>query len=398
MSQQSALALTILFVLVMLGFIFYQHPVLVTAPWAAAKHAYVWLLDGIGSIFGADTPNLSYVNRYLSQTSYADVPVTSLAKIEDRLYYYGSWVFVLFLVGMGLHLFSDKKKYTQAHTFESLLEQETTYWRFNRYLINNDPFKDSKDVRKGKFRQAELPYEYLENRHLLSKTEGAPEKIKREAAKKVFKPNLGSLITGIESFSETERIMLAIFLSVVYPEKGNIGSENAKGAPVKGKYIPEKMTRDYAIRGLSGDVSYYLNGEMDKSVYLNQVNEIISLCWDCPYVHRLLKRHAYTSTFLRGMLIDVKRKGTFQPGYYTWLKMLDRNLWFVLHSTGVPGNSPEFAKKENSPGTNMEVALAVRHYTCERIECRAVPEPAYSLLFDDIDNFLEKRFESLSEF
>ena len=42
-------------------------------------------------------------------------------------------------------------------------------------------------------------------------------------------------------------------------------------------------------------------------------------------------RHAYTTTAMMGVLAFTRRRsGTFSPGLFNWLKLVDRNLWYAL--------------------------------------------------------------------
>jgi hypothetical protein len=373
--------------------IIYQHPALLGVPWAVGKHGFLYLIELVTGLFNVTPEIISYANGYFSQTKYSDVSLTSLVRIEDKLYLFGGWVFPLAIIAMGIHLQSFKKaKYETRHNFESLLKQETTLWRFNRYLIKHDPFKDSKDVTKGKFRIVMQPYDYLVENKIIRRQEGLPETLLRNKARVIYKPSLGKVISSIDSFTETERIIIAILLSAIFKEK-NGHKEASLLSKMKNFSIFNRLGRNFAINELSGDISYWLNDELPKKVAMKKVNDVINNCWDCSYVQNLLKHHAYTQTFLRGMYIDVKRGGTFQPAYIAWMKILDRNTFYTLHSTGVPGIDGNYSSKENMPGANIESALVIRHYISERIAKCGLPEPEFDLLFNDIDRFLTLRFE-----
>ena len=390
MTQIGSLFVAAGLIVLMFAFILFQHPSLVTLPWALGKHAFLTVIEFVSGLVGIQTPTISYVNDYFSQNSYTDISYSSMAKIEEKMYLLGGWIPPLVMIGFGISLFlKSKPKYVNPHTFETLLEQETLYWRFNRYLVKVNPFDDSFDMTKGKFRMAEQPMKFLRSRQLLTSIEDAPDTFDRQKGKQHFIPTLGNLINGLESFSENEKLILAIFLAVIYPEKGNIDKPGKKLSFTN----MEDINREYAFLGLSGDVAFSISGEMPDSVYKAQVKEILDKCWDCPYINEKLKRHAFTSTFIRGIYLDVKRGGVFPPSYVSWMKMFDRNLFYNLQTVGVPGTSTTYAKKENQPGKTMEVAMIIRHYTSERIAQSAIPKPEYDLLADDIDAYLERRFE-----
>lgn len=377
--------------IVVIAAILFFNPMLITMPWAVLKHGYLSVLELQAKMIGVDVPMISYVTDYFSQTPYDKFSFKVMGKIEDKLYFLGGWLPPILMMMFGLHVLYHVRsnRYRTSHTLETLLEQETRYWRFNRYLVKVNPFDHSKDVTKSVFRMAEMPSKFLEKRNLLHKVPDAPSKVIRHKAKKTFVPTLGKMIAGLESFSENEKLILAIFLAVIYPERGDNGKP---GKPLKFKSL-KKLGREYAILGLCGDVSYSISGEMNESIYKAQVDEILEKCWDCAYVKEKLKRHAFTQTFIRGVYIDVKRGGVFPPSYIGWMKMWDRNLFYNLHTTGVPGNGFGYVKKENQPGKQIEVSMIVRHYISERIAETAIPTPEVDLLLDDIDVFLERKFE-----
>lgn len=380
--------------ILIIGAILYIHPTLLTFPWAVVKHSYLMLLELQASVIGVELPMINYVSAYFSQTPYDQFSYNILGRIEGKLYHLGGWLpsICMILFGFQIIRHTRENRYRKSHDFESLLEQETHYWRFNRYLTKVNPFDYSNDIKKSIFRMGEMPTEFLEKRKLLVKSTDAPSKVIRPRAKKVFLPTLGNLIAGLESFSEKERIILAIFLSVVHPERGGLDKPGEKYTFT----TLEKLGREYAIRGLCGDISFSISGEMSESAYKAQVDEILEKCWDSPYIKDKLKRHAFTQTFIRGVYIDVKRGGVFPPSYIAWMKMWDRNLFYNLQTTGVPGNGTDYVKKENQPGKQIEVSLIVRHYISERVANRAIPKPEIDLLLDDIDLFLERKFEMVN--
>jgi hypothetical protein len=393
MNQMALIWTTVGIICLMVGLIIFQHPALLGAPWAIGKHGFLYFIELVTGLFNATPEIITYANGYFEQTKYTEVPLNALVKIEDKLYQYGGWFFPFALLAMGIHLlFIKKAKYETRHNFESLLEQETTLWRFNRYLLKHNPFKDSKDVRKGKYRIVMQPYDFLVEQKIIRRQDGVPETVLRNKSRNVYRPSLGKVISGIESFSETERMIIAILLSAIFKEKGGHKEANFI-TKLKGFSLFNRLGRNFAITELSGDISYWLNDELPKSAVMKKVNAVISNCWDCSYIENLLKHHAYTQTFLRGMYIDVKRGGTFQPAYIAWMKILDRNTFYTMHSTGVPGIDESYSSKENMPGSNIESALVIRHYISERIAKCGLPEPEFDLLFDDIDKFLTLRFE-----
>lgn len=351
-----------------------------------------WFLTGVEfaiGLTGFQSPVVNYVNDFFKSYSYSQISFSDTLKIIDRTYVYGGWFLPSLFVILGLKLLTVKEKYVTTHTFESLLEQETHLWRFNRYLVKNNPFDDSDDVTKGKFRMAELPYSFLKSRNLIISSVGAPDEIHVKRAKGVFVKQLGTLITGLESFSKHERMILAVFMSVLYKER-----DFSNLSKVRAVALNSYLGRNNALDKVSGDISFMLNKEMKPSKVNAMVSDLVEFCWEGNYVQELLHKHAYTQTFLRGMYIDVKRSGSFPPSYIGWIKMLDRNLFYTLETTGVPGVGSDFNKKENQPGGCIEAAMTIRHYTSERVSGTAIPQPEFDLLAADLNEYLTRRYEA----
>ena len=59
--------------------------------------------------------------------------------------------------------------------------------------------------------------------------------------------------------------------------------------------------------------------------------EVVGACRD------IADRHAFTSTALMGVLQHARdRSGVLAPAQLSWLKLVDRHLWYALHNVGMP--------------------------------------------------------------
>ncbi|MBK8176953.1 MAG: hypothetical protein IPK66_17330 [Rhodospirillales bacterium] len=77
----------------------------------------------------------------------------------------------------------------------------------------------------------------------------------------------------------------------------------------------------------------------------------------------LLAGHAYTATVLLRLLAEAREGGVLPPALFTWLKGVDRPLWYALNSLG-----------RRMPF--VEAAGAIAHYRAERAAGFARPAPA----------------------
>jgi intracellular multiplication protein IcmP len=82
-------------------------------------------------------------------------------------------------------------------------------------------------------------------------------------------------------------------------------------------------------------------------------------------------RHAYTAPVLMALLTAARRRtGVLAPAQFACLKLIDRNLWYALHSLGFEGDGPG---QTTHPNPRVEAAGARDHWESERLAgCRLV--------------------------
>ena len=90
-------------------------------------------------------------------------------------------------------------------------------------------------------------------------------------------------------------------------------------------------------------------------------------------------RHAYTTPALMSVLNEARRRsGVLAPAAFNMLKLVDRSLWYALHSLGFPGDGPG---QNIHPNPRVEALGARDHWAAECIARRAliVPEVEQAL-------------------
>ena len=95
---------------------------------------------------------------------------------------------------------------------------------------------------------------------------------------------------------------------------------------------------------------------------------------------RLAGAHAYTHPAIMSLLNESRLKaGVLAPAQFAWLKLVDRPLWYALHSLGFEAES--FGRYLH-PNPRIEAAGARDHWAAERIAKRPLTTP-------DIERALE---------
>jgi intracellular multiplication protein IcmP len=84
--------------------------------------------------------------------------------------------------------------------------------------------------------------------------------------------------------------------------------------------------------------------------------------------------HAYTHTALMGLLNEARlRAGVLAPGQFAWLKLIDRDLWYALHSLGFETEGPALYRH---PNPRVEASGARDHWAVERMVGEPVNQPS----------------------
>ena len=144
--------------------------------------------------------------------------------------------------------------------------------------------------------------------------------------------------------------------------------------------------RDEAI-GLLGEVSASLSaaGEEERTgpdAYLvlpeTLVRRVDALLQDRGWfsdAEQAAARHAYTTPALMTVLNTARlRAGVLAPAQFAWLKLVDRPLWYALHSLGFES---EGIGRYLHPNARVEAAGARDHWASERAAGQPVTWPSF---------------------
>lgn len=83
--------------------------------------------------------------------------------------------------------------------------------------------------------------------------------------------------------------------------------------------------------------------------------------------------HAFTASALMSVLtLARKQAGVLAPAQFAFLKMVDRQLWYALHSLGFPGGQ----NRAEQPNPRIEAAGARDHWAAERDVGHPLPLPS----------------------
>jgi intracellular multiplication protein IcmP len=93
-----------------------------------------------------------------------------------------------------------------------------------------------------------------------------------------------------------------------------------------------------------------------------------------PYL-ALADRHGFTAPAVMTVLHEARRRaGVLAPAQFNFVKLIDRRLWFALHSLGFPAE--ERTQEPVMPTPRIEAVGARDHWAAERVEGRPLFVPS----------------------
>jgi intracellular multiplication protein IcmP len=143
--------------------------------------------------------------------------------------------------------------------------------------------------------------------------------------------------------------------------------------------------RDEAVNML-GDISAALDADRKEGrsgpkgslaipgATLRQVDELLRDTRWHEEAEKVAAGHAFTSPALMAVLNHARlRAGVLAPAQFAWAKLIDRPLWYALHSLGFES---EGLGRYAHPNPRVEAAGARDHWASERAAGRPIPWPS----------------------
>jgi len=171
------------------------------------------------------------------------------------------------------------------------------------------------------------------------------------AAIEAFTAQLGPIWRGVGHAQGHVRVLYAAFalhLEQRRAEARNLLDALSEGLPSGGREGATGPATAYAVpAGAVTQADDVLRG----SQAFEKAREIVST-------------HAYTTPALMSLLTAARRRsGVLAPAQFACLKLVDRSLWYALHSLGFEGDGPG---QTTHPNPRIEAAGARDHWAAER--------------------------------
>lgn len=228
---------------------------------------------------------------------------------------------MLYLFWKSIVIF-NRKKYNNSHSMESLAIQESELWPQIKPVIFDNPLR-FKELDEGKWAMAQKPDYFSRKNNLINTYENelGEEKftIYEDRTFKVFLKQLGTPWKSINSLSNVEKQIFAILISQAMRD-GKTSLELRKNL---GHYYTSKKSI----------FDFFKNRKKKKEVD-KMVNSVIKKYSQEEYVKNIINKHFYVKTVFAGLLKSSRVDGVLSNSEFLWLKLQDRDLWYVLCNVG----------------------------------------------------------------
>lgn len=287
-------------------------------------------------------------------------------------------------------------RFAKKHSLDSFMDEQKqnephlhVYSDFNLQMIdvNSGPLMGMKTTREyaKEFnlvtKESEREVNYISNGITKSQRDSKEKVpyINRKRLITLLRSHLGGLWVDVDSISDAEAILLAMYLpracstdpEMLDEEFKQIASNCAKLEREFWAIATEDILtgKQFAPTGVSRDkYAIYADGKKDLGAYKI---ETLKEKYIKPYINnkvtqKLLAKHAYTRTFIVAVVFEARRLGVMAPCQIRWLKFYDREIWAMLQNIGRPSFFCE----------NMGV---ISHYQAEVVANTKIYQPHFDV-------------------
>lgn len=222
----------------------------------------------------------------------------------------GQYVRWLFIPPLAVFAFwtwkrSYRRRYSTKHTMKSLARSQVEIWPEISPVVDIMDDLVAGDIRKGRWAVRATEWEFAV-RHGLAKRGGS---LDREKAHAVFNKQLGMPWTGPHQLPPHLKGLFAALLL-------RIGGERDKSTAA---------FRAMAVSMRGGDV---------KKLDISFADDAIKKHLGHPLVQRILNSHAFVYTVMATALQVARADGVLASTFMTWVRPVDRRLWYTLNGVG----------------------------------------------------------------
>ena len=341
-------------------YVFYFHFSLITTPWLWSVQFNILIADFFNL---TSKENIREIQAWIAEIPSNYVTYEQMQYVNDKI---GDNVKYLYPFLIGLIIFYINRKHTRKkhklYDLEFLIEQESKVWSHCIWLAKNNPHKTKENpIREHPIRWAK--------KHKILKLQEGNYILNHEKVNSLLAEQLTTLITKKEDLlneSLAYKMLLLICLLRLDKHAKSPVLAHKEGRMLSGlKYIlkiPPLVTEDdwnfYYARHLV--LEEPLRKKRNQA-FEEQVNHTLKKLLESDHAKDIIRRHAYTETFLIKAIESARRYGILASAVYPYLQPLDNRVFFILSDSGFNSFSIDHAgifshyKAEELAGRRLEV-------------------------------------------
>jgi intracellular multiplication protein IcmP len=274
---------------------------------------------------------------------------------------------ILVICGFIIYFGSSAGIYKRNYSMKEFLKLEKDNWPHVYPVLGLDLIKE--DINKGPWAMALQPVQFCKRFNLLDEVraerrEGMSRKdrekisvvLRRGESNRIFAMQLGPLWGGPDRLPPHARALLAVFAA-----RTNADSKVAEA-------VLKRLNLSCRASQLD----------------MTGVDELLKKHLGTKAVQKVIASHAYVSTVMASMLESARTDGVQASADFLWLKVRDRQLWYVLNTVG-----------RQTPF--VEVAGVFAHWKAEREAGRKLLVPVVESATNALEMALQEIIYSRDE-
>lgn len=326
------------------------------------------------------TPALDRLYQTIASANFDAVTISEILAAANLTGQYLRIPVIGFILVLAVFCFrrAAPSQFTRQLDLEGLIREHTQYFRglaaFTRRNLRLVP------LRPNALRPSDPalhPHEWVVRfanaRRSRSGTGGIL--LDERAAVAAFTDQLGPIWRGIKHAPGHVRVLYAAFGLHLEQRRG----EAQDLLSALSEALPQGNPDEGAGPDTAYDVPASVVARADDALHASEVFE---------QAEKIASGHAYTAPALMSVLTTARRRaGVLAPAQFACLKLIDRSLWYALHSLGFEGDGPG---QMTHPNPRIEAAGARDHWAAERAAGKPLIIPSVSRAVSAVRASLEQ--------
>ncbi|PMO89861.1 hypothetical protein BCT01_00850 [Vibrio tasmaniensis] len=399
----------------------YYFDEIITIPWALWRYADSFIWSNLPLPDFITVPHANIIKSFDNLEELRLLEYGHVYQVEQSVMFVTTWLYLLISIPGIKRVVTKNRhadKFKERLNLDSLIEQQSVLWRYNRYLIKHNPIKESLDVNVSRFAARENVRSGLKRTKIIRPHRPTNTVIfDLPLATEIFSKQLRYPIKTVDDVLNLPfqfHFFICIFASriselpdLISPERINDAKKRVKRIKLikwvtptilkkvyKNKFkalehelislayhnynATQKIKHSLGVNEdfrfqMLGDYSYFLNDEHDVTYIEDEIARVLPIVMENEIVLEYLSQHAFAETFLRRLLRESRSLGKLSSSQFGYLKIMDRQLWYAMNDEGLPGST-------------IETAGIKAHFEAEYTRKRRHVFPTVDQAFSNLEN------------